>query len=253
MTNREYDDINYTAPLSPPLETQAYFAPDPGDWRLIVFHGTPANRYLYARFLRTVPAGIDVVLPARPGFGRNHEDAYTDFNDQIAAIRPFLPAASGGGAFGDKKIITMGVSYGGELALKAAIDHPEAVYGVVTVSALIEEPHDYALMLEKLGADPRIEQLVPNRWRKTREEITERRDQIGPLLEAAKSMKQPVEIVHGDFDGIVHRSNSIALKDILGDKARLEIIPGGTHYLEAQYPRRLHAAVQRAIERSGER
>lgn len=247
---RTYEDITYTAPLTPPLKTQAYVAADPGDWRLIVFHGTPANRYLYARFLRTAPPGVEVVIPARPGFGKGHEKAYTSFDDQIDAIKPFLPT-SHGGLYGDKKIITMGVSYGGELALKAAIDYPDAVNGVVTVSALIEEPHDYALILEKLGADARVEQIVPNRWRKTRDEVGARRGQIGPLLEAAKTMSQPVEIIHGDFDGIVHRSNSLALKDILEDKAHLEIIPGGTHYLEAQYPRRLHAAVQRVIARSG--
>ena len=31
----------------------------------------------------------------------------------------------------------------------------------------------------------------------------------------------------------------------------VDIVPGGTHYLELQYPRRLHAAVQRVIERAG--
>ncbi len=245
---RSFRDITYTAPLSTPIETQAYIAPDPGEWRLIIFHGTPSNRYLFSRFMRTAPPGVEIVLPARPGFGRGHETAVTDFGEQVAAIKPFLPSSvEGGGAFGDKKIVVLGLSYGGELALKAALDFPEIVRGVVTVSALIDEPHDYALTLERLGRDQRIEEYVPNRFKKVREEVAGRRTQIGPLLEAIRELSIPIEVVHGDFDAIVPKSNAFMLMDHLGDNARCEIIPGGTHYLELQYPRRLHAAVQRVI------
>lgn len=241
IMTRDYREITFTAPLSEPLETGAYLAPDPGDWRLVVFHGTPGNRYLYTRFLRTAPRGIEVVVIDRPGFGRGHPNAVIDFDEQVAAIKPFL---------GDKNVITMGVSYGGELALKAALDFPDAVKGVVTVAALIDEPHDYALTLEKLGGDPVIAPYVPNRWQKVREEVAGRRAQIGPLMERLSALKAPVEIVHGDFDGIVPKSNAEKLKAAFGPggNVTLDIVPGGTHYLELQYPRRLHRAVQRIIE-----
>ena len=250
---RTYRDITYTAPLSTPLETQAYIAADPGEWRLIVFHGTPGNRYLYTRFMRTAPPGIEVVIPARPGFGKDHKDAVTSFDEQISAIRPFLPSSvEGGGEFGDKKILTLGVSYGGELALKAAIDFPDIVKGVVTVSALIDEPHDYALTLEKFGGVSLIADFVPNRWNKVRAEIAGRRAQIGPLLDRLASLETPVEVLHGDFDGIVPKSNAEKLMKALGPKTGvgLDLVPGGTHYLELQYPRRLHNAVERVIERA---
>ncbi len=245
---RTTHDITYTAPSSSPLETEATIAPDPGDWRLVVFHGTPANRYLYTRFLRTAPRGIEVVLPARLGFGKGHDAAITSFDDQLSVLKPFLP----GGEFGDKKIITLGVSYGGELAVKAALDFPDAVVGAVAVSALIDEPHDYALQLEKLGGDVRIEDYVPNRWKKVRDEVAGRRTQIGPLLDRLKSYGGPIEVVHGDFDGIVPKANSEKLYGALSEASRgtLDIVPGGTHYLELQYPRRMHQAVQRVIERA---
>jgi pimeloyl-ACP methyl ester carboxylesterase len=233
--------ITYTAPLSEPLEIDAYVAPDPGDWRLFVFPGTPCNKVLFRRFLRTAPPGIEVVVISRPGFGKGHKKAITDFSEQVAAVKPFLDG---------KKIVTMGVSYGGELALKAALEFPDHVRGVVTVAALIDEPHDYALRLEELGGVQGIEPLVPNRWQKVREEVAGRRAQIGPLLEQAAGLTIPIEVLHGDFDALVPRSNADKLMAVLGDNARLDIIPGGTHYLELQYPRRVHAAVQRVIERS---
>lgn len=251
---RTYHDITYTAPLSSPIETQATIAPDPGDWRLIVFHGTPGNRYIYGRFLRTAPRGIEVALIARPGFGDKHPEAITCFDEQVAAIKPFLPKSAGGtGEFPDKKIVTLGVSYGGELAVKAALDFPGAIVGAVAVSALIDEPHDYALTLEKLGGGSPIKDYIPNRWKKVRDEVEGRRAQIGPLLDRLSTYHGPIEIVHGDFDGIVPKSNSEKLHAALSEasKGQLDIVPGGTHYLEGQYPRRLHAAVQRVIERAG--
>jgi pimeloyl-ACP methyl ester carboxylesterase len=243
-----FHEITYTAPLAAPVESDAFHLPADGDWRVVVFPGTPCNKLLFSRFLATAPAGLDVVVLSRPGFGRGHREVYTDFSDQVAAIRPFLP----GGEFGTKKIVTLGVSYGGELALKAALDFPGAVKGVVTVAALIDEPHDYALKLERLGGASAIEPYVPNRWHKVRAEVAGRRAQIGPLMERLSSMAAPVEVLHGDFDAIVPRSNAEALMRALPDHgcAGLEIIPGGTHYLELQYPRRLHRAVQRVIERA---
>jgi pimeloyl-ACP methyl ester carboxylesterase len=243
---RAYREITYTAPLSHPLELDAYLAPDPGDWRVVVFPGTPCNKLLYTRFLRTAPRGLEVVVITRPGFGKGYDGVITDFSEQAAAIKPFLP----GGVFAGKKLITLGVSYGGELALKAALDFPQAVKGVVTVAALIDEPHDYALTLEKLGGEARLEPYLPNRWHKVRAEVAGRRAQIGPLLQAIGGLDKPVEVLHGDFDALVPRSNAYKLMEALGPDANLDIITGGTHYLELQYPRRLHRAIERVIARA---
>lgn len=244
----QFHEISFIAPLSKPLETDAYVTPASGDWRVVVFHGTPGNKLLFTRFLRTAPPGVEIVVFSRPGFGKGHERAVTDFDEQVAAMKPFLP----GGDFGDKKIVTLGVSYGGELALKAALEFPDAVKGVVTVAALIDEPHDYALTLEELGGNPSIEPFVPNRWQKVREEVAGRRTQIGPLLEELRNLRAPVEVMHGDFDALVPKSNAEKLMRYLGDNGRLDIVPGGTHYLELQFPRRLHRAVHRVIERVSE-
>lgn len=238
---RAFREIKFTAPLSEPLETDAYLAPSSGDWRLIVLPGTPCRKELFKRFLRTAPGDIEVVVISRPGFARGHTKVVLDWNEQLKAIEPFLE---------DKKIAVLGVSYGGELALKSALSFSDQVKAVITVAALIDEPHFYAKKLADVGGAPIVRDVIPGRWARVQQEIEGRRSRIGPLLNQLKDLTAPVEVIHGDFDSLVSRTNAETLMQRLGDKGILEIIPGGTHYLELQYPRRLHRAVARAIERA---
>ena len=124
------------------------------------------------------------------------------------------------------------------------------VLGVVSVAALIEEPHYYALQLEAWSLAENFDPLLPSRYRKVRDEIVGRRDQIGPLLDRVRKMNKPIEILHGDFDAVVPLSNAAVLSDVVGERGNVEIISGGTHYLELQHPRRLHAAIARVCERA---
>lgn len=239
-----YREITYAAPLKEPLETQAWLAEGTGEWRLIVYPGTPARKYLFERFLRLAPPELDVVVLARPGYGRGHARSYLDFDDQVAAARPFLE--------GGKKVVAMGVSYGGELALKTLIDHPETVKGALTVAALVTEPRSYVQPFADLGEAPVIRDFLPRTLHYAREELAGRRTQIGPLLERLKSLHAPVTILHGDVDHLVSYSDAEALLGHFGPAADVELkrFKGGTHFLEMQYPRAVYDAVLGVIDRA---
>lgn len=243
---RRYKEITYRAPLKEPVETQAYIAEAPGDWRLVVFPGTPARKYLFERFLRLAPAGLEVVLIARPGFGRGHRRAFLDFDDQVAAAKPFLE---------DKKVVTMGVSYGGELALKAALDFPKEVRGAVTVAALITEPRPYVQPFVDLAGHPFVSPLVPRTLHHSRAEVAGRRAQIGPLFERLKELHSPVTILHGDFDHLVDMADARTLRRYFPDDADVEVrtVSGGSHFLEMQFPKLVYDAVEGVIQRAERR
>ena len=243
-----YREITYDAPLEPPLSNQAWVADaDPSQdsgWRLIVFPGTPARKYLFERFLRLAPNDLEVVLIARPGYGRGHTQAYLSFDDQVAAATPFMAD--------NRKIVTMGVSYGGELALKAALDFPDKVKGAVTVAALIEEPRDWVRPFVQLGGQPVVRDLLPKTLHFARAEVAGRREQIGPLFARLKDMTQPVTILHGNADHLVSRRDAHTLKGYFAPGADVEFrhIPGGTHFLELQFPKQVYVAVKGVIARA---
>lgn len=240
---RRYREITYTAPLSESVDTQAYIAEADSEWRVVVFPGTPARKYLFERFLRLAPADVEVVVIARPGFGRGHRRAFLDFNDQVAAAKPFL---------GGRKIVTVGVSYGGELALKAALDFPGQVKGAVTVAALVTEPRSYVQPFVDLGGAPLVRSLLPKTLHHSRAEVAGRRAQIGPLFSRLKDLKAPVTILHGDLDHLVGLSDARTLRGYFAPDADVEFrrVSGGLHFLEMQAPLLVHAAIKGVIARA---
>jgi pimeloyl-ACP methyl ester carboxylesterase len=239
-----YRELLYDAPLTPPIKNQAWIAERDAPWRLVMFPGTPARKYLFERMLRTAPPDIEVVLLARPGYAKGHRQAYLSFDDQVAAAAPFLA--------GGKKVVTLGVSYGGELALKALLDHPHTVKGAVTVAALITEPRPWVQPFVDLGGAPLVRSLLPRTLHYARAEVAGRRAQIGPLFARLKEVTAPVTILHGDADHLVSRNDAKTLRGYFGPKADVEFktIRVGTHFLEMQTPKDLYAAVRSVIARA---
>jgi len=242
-----YRELTYEAPLATPLRNQAWIAERDAPWRLVMFPGAPARKYLFERMLRTAPSDLEVVLLARPGYARGHRQCYLSFDDQVAAAAPFLK--------GDKKVVALGVSYGGELALKALVDRPDTVKGAVTVAALVTEPRPWVQPFVDLGGAPVVRSLVPRTLHHARAEIAGRRAQIGPLLARLKEVAAPVAILHGDADHLVSMKDARTLKGCFAADADVELteIRGGTHFLELQAPEALYAAVRSVIARATRR
>jgi pimeloyl-ACP methyl ester carboxylesterase len=242
-----YRSLTYDAPLSTPIKNQAWIAERDSDWRVIMFPGTPARKYLFERMLRLAPDDLEVVLLARPGYAKGHTRPFLDFEDQVAAALPFLDT--------DKKVVTLGVSYGGELALKTLVDFPEKVKGAVTVAALVTEPRPYVQPFVDLGGAPVIRDLLPRTLHHARAEVAGRRAQIGPLFERMKGVTAPVTIIHGDADHLVSRGDARTLKGYFGPDGDVEFreIKGGSHFLEAQYPKLVYDAVKSTIARADAR
>lgn len=242
---RPYREITFTAPLRTPLATQAWVSESAGDTRLIVFPGTPCRKYLFDRFMPLAPPDLEVVLMMRPGYGRAHDRPYTDFEDQVAAARPFLEDG--------KRVVTLGVSYGGALALKAALDFPAQVAGAVTVAALVIEPRSYVQPFADLGGAPLVRNILPRHLHHARAELEGRRPQIGPLFARLKHYVKPVTVLHGDLDHLVALKDAQTLCSYFGPRADVAFdrVKGGSHFLEMQAPQRLYDAVASVMKRAG--
>ncbi len=105
---------------------------DPSDTPIVLIHGASGNvRDWELSILPGLSQHCDTIAFDRPGFG--YSDALPDhgwkLTDQIAHLRAAL------GQLGVTRHILVGHSYGGSLAMRWALDHPQDLAGVVLISA----------------------------------------------------------------------------------------------------------------------
>ncbi|MEO0400200.1 MAG: alpha/beta hydrolase [Pseudomonadota bacterium] len=247
--------ITYAAPIEGGHEMVADHMPIVEDaaekWRVIAIPGTPSRPHTFIRFLRIAPEDLDIIAVNRagyggPDYGSARRQPVLSFDDQIAAMAPLFDKDDG------FRNIVVGISYGGELALKCALDFPNRIHGVVTVAALITEPLPYINAITPLAEHSPIRELLPGYLHNARAEVEGRRSQIGPLLDRLGELNVPVTILHGDLEHLVAQSDAELLLSRFpaGADVKYDPIPGGTHYLELQTPRRIYAAIRDVIARA---
>ena len=242
---------SYVAPILGGYDMTYDHAPSDGAWRVLAIPGTPSRPHMFRRFLDQAPDDLEVVVPNRAGYGGPRWGAgvrapVLSFDDQVAAFAPLFDKDDG------KKTVVMGVSYGGALSLKTALDFPRRVFGAVTVAMLVSEPRAYVNASTKLAEWPLLREALPGYLHNARKEVEGRRAQIGPLFARLKELKIPIAVLHGDLDTLVPLRAAEELLGHLGPDADVafDLVKGGTHYLELQTPQRCYRAIRDVVARA---
>ncbi len=256
MAQKRYAPITWTAEIQggnyPMAGLQAASNRADG-WRIVAIPGTPSRDYVFYRFLARAPEYMEVTMVTRAGYGggaygEDSKDPVLDFNDQVKAIAPLFEKSDG------KKTIILGVSYGGALALKCALDYPNHIHGAMTVAMLVHEPRTYVKGAIRLGGVVGINHALPQYLKNARREVIGRREQIGPLFARLKTMHQPVTILHGNRDNLVPLSAAKDLQGYFTDQqdVQFQLVQNGTHYLECERPNMLYEEIEKLKARINE-
>lgn len=169
---------------------------------VLLFHGNAGNiegRLIQARLL--VEAGLDVLLFDYRGYGRSQgspseEGTYRDARAaraELVAQRGVEPA----------RIVYLGESLGGAVALELALRHPPR--GLVLQSTFTGIRDMASVHYPFL---PRV--LVPNAY---------------PSLRRIRELRAPLLVLHGDADDIVPLSEGRRLFDAAPEPRRLHVFP----------------------------
>ncbi|MEL6329777.1 MAG: alpha/beta hydrolase [Planctomycetota bacterium] len=198
-----------------------------GDEPLVVYvHGTPGDASNFASFLVDPVEGTQSVSIDRPGFGMSRpRRAVSSLAAQAAAIAPLLEARDG------VKPILVGHSYGGPVIAQVAADYPGLVGGVVLLAASLDPGLERILLIQRVGALPIVDMLLPRWLRNTNRELMPLEGELELLEPRLAEIGVPITIIHGTEDSLVPYANVDFMVEHFGPRARVVTLDGGNHFI----------------------
>ena len=207
-------------------------------WKVVIITGTPSWSEYWAPTLAAAPQEWEMVVADRPGFSLSEpQHAVTKIADQARALSALLEGPA------DQKVVLVGQSYGAPIAAWMASQHPDKVKAVVLMSAFFGQKGPTARRLTGLGAV--AGPLLPRDLKNALAEVRGQDKQLPTIRAAMKGMTQPIVVLHGDKDTFVTPEAAQELAQSLG--ARLVMVPGGDHFLNACCVKDVVGAVELAV------
>ena len=205
---------------------------------LLLIHGAPGAWYGSRNLLddSLIKARFQVISVDRPGYGKStfkgKRKAVTSIDIQSVAIYEALRLNRS-----YKRGIVMGSSYGGPIAAKIAINHPEAFYHVLLLAAAIDPDHEKFFWFNKYVHRGPLKWMLPRFFRTaTNEKYTHVRE-LQQLVPYWQQLTVPVTAVHGEADETVDPVNlDFARKQLTGKNNSFISLPGMGHLIRWQRP-----------------
>jgi pimeloyl-ACP methyl ester carboxylesterase len=227
-----------------------------GPPRVLALHGWRRTSSDFDKTLAGLPVGA--LALDLPGFGASPEppDVWgtEDYAKAVSAVLPELETPT----------VILGHSFGGRVAVRLAASRPDDVAGLVLtgVPLLRTAPSGrpalsfrVARWLHRKGvlSDDKMEALRRQHGSADyRAAVGVMRDVFVRVVNESyeddlRAVRCPVELVWGDDDAEARLAVAEQAAAILGDRARLTVLPGAGHLTPLTAPDQLRAAVERAL------
>jgi len=203
---------------------------------LLIVHGAPGAWYGSRNLLADtlITNRFHVISVDRPGYNKSsfkgRRRAVTSINIQATAIHEAMRLNRS-----HKKGIIMGSSYGGPIAAKIAIDHPDEFYHVLLLAAAIDPNHEKFWWFNKYVHYGPLRWLLPRFFRTATDEKYSHIKELQKLLPLWSKLNVPVTAIQGEADHIVPHANlDFARKVLAGKNATFISLPGVDHLVRWQ-------------------
>ena len=178
---------------------------------LVIIHGTPGNWQQYARYMldKTLLRDFYVVVIDRPGWGASQsgdDETIIGFSHQgaiIAALANELKRRNG-----NQPVILMGHSLGASIAPRVAMDHPDAVDGLLLFAGSFDPEVAHPRWFNYVAETRVVDWLLSEPMRKANDEIFAMNAELVAMAPHWRTLETPLIYVQGMKDSLVYPSNS---------------------------------------------
>jgi pimeloyl-ACP methyl ester carboxylesterase len=209
---------------------------------VILIHGSPGSWKSFAHFFKDerLLKNFELVAFDRFGYGQNRPgEPFGSLDEQIKIPKLIIEKIRG-----DRKVIVVGHSYGGPVAVKLAMKYPELVDGLVLAAASVDPELEETKWYQHLAKLWGIRSLIPDDLDVCNREILQLKKELQEMDGNYSLITQPTYVLQGDIDDLVPVGNADYLRKKINPKnISIQIIQGGNHFIPWGYSKELIDAI----------
>lgn len=219
-------------------------AGEAGGQRVIFIHGSPGFAGDWVGQLANVPPGREYFAVDRLGYGFSEpREAEPDLKAQAAALAPLLDTEDG------RPVVLVGFSLGGPVAVRAALDYPGRVGGLVLGSSNLDPALESPRWYNEVASWWIISPFLQTDWRNSNREILPHRAELEAMAPRLAEIDDAVAILHSEEDSLVPVANTDFMQRemVNAEFVSVEIVNGAGHMLPIRQPQLTAAAIDAVI------
>lgn len=207
---------------------------------VVFIHGTPGGAGVWREEFTGGGTGIcaraNLIAYDRPGFGKSKPiSRHPHLSEQVDALTNLLARIT------TNRVWLAGHSYGGPIALQAAVEHPERIAGALLIGGDVDPGLEKILWIQRVANYRFISWLLPRSLRQCNREVLAAPEDLKRLEAELPRLSVPIVMLHGTKDQLVPVENVAWLQARLeaADKTNLFckiVLPGVNHFIPWEHP-----------------
>ncbi len=172
----------------------------------LLLHGSPSAAYRFRTWFQdsSIYNKTRLVAVDRPGYGRsNLGKAEISIARQAEILEPVLAKFAE-----NQPVVVLGKSYGGPVAARLAMNHPEKIRGLLLVSASTEPDAEKTPRFTKKLVDPATRWMFPRVLRVAAKEKLNHAQALREIECDWNCITCPTWVLHGCADRLIYYSNA---------------------------------------------
>jgi len=199
---------------------------------VLLIHGSPSSMSVFNQLILEgdLLDRAKVYAVDRPGYGYSEfGKTVTSIKRQAAMIAPILDSINKSSG----PVVVLGVSYGGPVAARLAMDYPDLVDGLVLGAPAIAPGEEKTYTISHLMVARFTKHLFPTILRVASEEKFSHEDELIKMLPYWEQLDKPIIYVQGEADDLIYTSNADFIQERAKKSPFLKVImiPNQPHFL----------------------